>query len=207
MKTLLALNILLVSINARVYAQKNNGTFENKTSYEIIQENSDTTYSLKIKDPKSGSTYNLLNGKIKPTEAFEEKQDIPQMIKIFEIDFDKKGLQEIVLEYSISYTTQKGESGADSKKKTFVKIINLDKKETLLDYHFHEATENFFYSRNYNEDFIESSDYNLEYKNNKGANYYISDSKIYFIDISENSKKGKLTFNYNKAKEKFEKEK
>ncbi|MCP1384718.1 hypothetical protein [Runella salmonicolor] len=207
MKTLLALNILLVSINARMYAQKNNGTFENKTSYEIIQENSDTTYSLKIKDPKSGSTYNLLNGKIKPTEAFEEKQDIPQMIKIFEIDFDKKGLQEIVLEYSISYTTQKGESGADSKKKTFVKIINLDKKETLLDYHFHEATENFFYSRNYNEDFIESSDYNLEYKNNKGANYYISDSKIYFIDISENSKKGKLTFNYNKAKEKFEKEK
>jgi hypothetical protein len=207
MKTFLIINILLASISTNLCAQNNESKFENKTSYEIIQENSDTTYSLKIKDPKSGNTYNLLNGKIKPTEAFEEKQGIPQLIKIFEIDFNKKGLKEIVLEYLIEYTTQKGESGADSKKKIFLKIINLDKKETLLDYHFHEVNENFFYSRNYNEDFIESSDYNFEYKNNKGANYYISDLKIYFIDISENTKKGKVTFKYDKAKEKFEKEK
>ncbi|WP_162793557.1 hypothetical protein [Runella rosea] len=207
MKTLLAINILLVSISARVYAHKNESTFKNKTNYTIIQENSDTTYSLKIKDPKSGTTYDLLNGKIKLTDAFEEKQDIPQPIKIFEIDFDKKGLKEIVLEYSISYTTQKGESGVDSKKKTFVKIINIDKKETLLDYQFYEVNENFFYARNYNEDFVESSDFNYEYKNNKGSNYYISESKIYFINISENSKKDKVTFKYNKLKDKFEKEK
>ncbi|RDB02444.1 hypothetical protein [Runella aurantiaca] len=205
MKTFLTFNILLASISTNIFAQNNESKFENKTSYEIIQENSDTTYSLKIKDPKSGITYGLLNGKIKPTESFEEKQGIPEPIKILEIDFDKKGLKEIVLEYSIEYTTQKGESGADSKKKIFIKIINLDKKETLLDYHFHEVNENFFYARNYNEDFVESSDYNYEYKNNKGSNYYISDSKIYFIDISENTKKGKVAFKYNKAKGKFEK--
>jgi len=207
MKTFLAFNILLISTGVSLYAQNNESAFENKTSYEIIQNNSDTTYSLKIKDPKSGITYDLLHGKIKFVESFKEQSQIPQIVKIFEIDFDKKGSKEIGIEYSISYTTQKGESGADSKKKSFLRIINIDQKETLLDYPFYEVNENFLYTRNYDEDFVESSDYPYEYKSNKGANYYITDSSVHFINISENSKKHKVLFKYNKTRGKFEKEK
>lgn len=199
--------VLFFAISAHSYAQENNKAFENTTSYEVFQHQTDTTYALEIKDTKSGKKYELLRSTLQLTEPFEEEQKFPQIIKIAEMDFDKEGLKEIILEYSIEYTTQKGESGADSKKKNFLKIINLDKRKTLLDKLFYEETSNFFYNHHLSDDFTERSNNGYEYKKTEGYNYFISDVQIYFINISEEFSDRKEILRYNKAKDTFEAQK
>lgn len=196
--------ILLFLNSTLVFSQKYEGDFENKTSYEVLQQNTDNSYSFEIKDTKSGRKFKLLNGKVKTNEAFDESESIPSIVKIFEVDFDKKNLKEIVLEYSITYATQKGESGADYKKVTFLKIINLDNGKTLLDKSFYEETSNFFYNHYLNDDFIERSDYSYKYEKNNGSNYFISDSTVKFVGLSEEDVNKDKTYKYNPAKNIFE---
>ena len=201
------ITLLFFTISAPSYAQEQDKAFENTTSYEVFQNQTDTIYVLEIKDPKSGKKYELLRSTLQLTEPFEEEQKFPQIIKIAEMDFDKQGLKEIILEYSIEYTTQKGESGADSKKKNFLKIINLDKRKTLLDKLFYEETSNFFYNHHLSDDFTERSNNGYEYKKTEGYNYFISDVQIYFINISEEFSDRKEILRYNKVKATFETQK
>ncbi|NJL76740.1 MAG: hypothetical protein HC892_18685 [Saprospiraceae bacterium] len=161
--------MLFFAISVPSYAQEYDKAFENTTSYEVFQHQTDTTYTLEIKNPKSNQKYELLRSTKPLTEPFEEEQKFPQIIKIAEMDFDKQGSKEIILEYSIEYTTQKGESGADSKKKNFLKIINLDKRKTLLDKLFYEETSSFFYNHHLSDDFTERSNNGYEYKKRKAT--------------------------------------